>query len=339
MQQYRKRRWFVIAATAAAFAAFAGVAPADAVTGSQNSNSRAAVVSELTPLIPETTPGSDAPAREAGANLLSASGEICTAPDENGRGSCIEHKNPDTIPALASGEASSKLSAVAPPQWCEDAQGVVYATRTQACRLDSVLYGTYVVRNGVRTTTGEATLLLINYSYGSTSDSRIAHQLDVTAFSGWGDALKGSYSGNARIGRLLLHQGERLLPCKADPAVELVAHGRGVLRLHATVAHRQPHRGIANRTGLSQPAVRTPPGKQVEDSENYPTGFRPATTNTDAFRQVSAPFPAASTAPAAVPVQAEHRRTPSPPRTGSLPSSPVGPARSLPGSVRSSSRT
>ncbi|MER7379218.1 hypothetical protein [Streptomyces lanatus] len=76
----------------------------------------------------------------------------------------------------------------------------MYATRTQACRIDGVLYETYVVRNGVRTTTGEVNLLLINYSYGSTSESRIAHQLDVTAFNGWGDALKGSYSGNARVG-------------------------------------------------------------------------------------------------------------------------------------------
>ncbi|MEU6230562.1 hypothetical protein [Streptomyces sp. NPDC047042] len=200
MLQYRKRRWSVIAATIVAFAAFAGAAPAGAVTDSQDSNSRSAGVSELAPLIPETTPGSDEPSREPGASRLAATSEICTASDENGRGSCIEYNNADTIPGLPSGEANSKLAAVPPPQWCEDAQGVVYATRTQACRIDGVLYYTWVERNGVRTTTGEANLLLINYSYGSTSESRIAHQLDVTAFSGWGDALKGSYSGTARVG-------------------------------------------------------------------------------------------------------------------------------------------
>lgn len=108
----------------------------------------------------------------------------------------------------------------------------------------------------------------------------------------------------------------------------------------ATAAHRQPHRGTANRTGLSQPAAWTPPGKQVEDSENHPTAFRPATTDADAFPQVSALFPAASTEPAAAPVRAgEHRRTPSPPRTGSLPSSLDAPARSPPATARSSSRT
>lgn len=108
----------------------------------------------------------------------------------------------------------------------------------------------------------------------------------------------------------------------------------------ATATHRQPHRGIANRTGLSQPAVWTPSGKQVEGSENGPTAFRPAATNAHAFPQVSAPSPAASRAPVAVPVRAvEPRRTPSPPRTGSLPSSPDGPVRSLPEIARSSSRT
>ncbi|WP_185843713.1 hypothetical protein [Streptomyces sp. WAC 05379] len=200
MLQYRNRRWFLIAATAAAFAAFTGAAPASAITDSQARGSRATVVAELTTLIPEATPGSDEPAREADASRLSAAGEICTSPDENGRGSCIEYRNADTMPGLPSSEADAQFAAVAPPQWCEDAQGVVYATRTQACRIDGVLYHTWVERNGVRTTTGEANLLLINYSYGSTSDSRIAHQLDVTAFSGWGDALKGSYSGTARVG-------------------------------------------------------------------------------------------------------------------------------------------
>ncbi|AZQ32109.1 hypothetical protein EJ357_47710 [Streptomyces cyaneochromogenes] len=200
MQQYRKRRWFAIAATAAAFTVFAGAAPAAAMMGSQDSSNEAAVVSELTRLTPETTPGSDKPTSETGTSRLSDVGASCTEPDENGRGSCIEYKAPDTIPALPSGESNPQLAAVAPPQWCEDAQGVVYATRTQACRIDSVYYETYVVRNGTRTTTGEANLLLINYSYGSTSESRIAHQLDVTAFSGWGDALKASYNGNARVG-------------------------------------------------------------------------------------------------------------------------------------------
>lgn len=88
---------------------------------------------------------------------------------------------------------------VAPPQWCENAQNRLLATRTQACRIDGVIYRTWVERNGTRTQTGGVDII-INYSYGSTSESRIAHQVDVTAPKGWGDVLKGSYTGNARDG-------------------------------------------------------------------------------------------------------------------------------------------
>jgi hypothetical protein len=56
--------------------------------------------------------------------------------------------------------------------------------------------------------------------------------------------------------------------------------------------------------------------------------------------QFSGPFPVASAASAAVPGPvAEPRRTPSPPRISSLPSSPGVPGRSPPATVRSSSRT
>jgi len=103
---------------------------------------------------------------------------------------------------------------------------------------------------------------------------------------------------------------------------------------------RQPHRGIANRTGLSQRAVWTPSAKQVEDRESYPATFRLAATNADAFPQVSAPSPAASAAPAEAPGRAAAlRRTPSPLRIATLSSSPHELGRSPPGTARSSSRT
>lgn len=101
----------------------------------------------------------------------------------------------------------------------------------------------------------------------------------------------------------------------------------------ATPWNRQPH-------DLSQPAVRIPSGRRAEASTNYPAARQLAATDAHVFPQVSAPFPAVSAAPAAVPVRAGgHRRAPSPPRTGSLPSSPDGPVRSPLEIARSSSRT
>ncbi len=68
--------------------------------------------------------------------------------------------------------------------------------------------------------------------------------------------------------------------------------------------------------------------------------YTPAVSKIDAVPQVSASSLAVSTAPPAAPGRAvEPRHTPPPLRTVSLPSSPGGPARSPPGSARSSSRT
>ncbi len=78
----------------------------------------------------------------------------------------------------------------------------------------------------------------------------------------------------------------------------------------------------------------------IQEREAGPDRLPLVIRATSGFLQFSAPFPAVATAPAAVPVQAVAlRRTPSPCRTVSLPSSPAGPARSPPGSARSSSRT
>ncbi|MFD0008224.1 hypothetical protein ACFVJ4_38365 [Streptomyces sp. NPDC127178] len=151
-------------------------------------------------LVPEITPGSDRPASKTGTSRLSDPVETCTAPDENGRGSCIEYNAIGDLPALPGSETNQPLAAVAPPQWCENAQNRLLATRTQACRINGVIYRTWVERNGTRTQTGGVDIMIINYSYGSTSESRIAHQVDVTAPKGWGDVLKGSYTGNARDG-------------------------------------------------------------------------------------------------------------------------------------------
>ncbi|MFD0008479.1 hypothetical protein ACFVJ4_39740 [Streptomyces sp. NPDC127178] len=49
---------------------------------------------------------------------------------------------------------------MAPPQWCENAQNRLLATRTQACRIDGVIYRTWVERNGTRTQTGGVDIII-----------------------------------------------------------------------------------------------------------------------------------------------------------------------------------
>ncbi|WP_143589930.1 hypothetical protein [Streptomyces africanus] len=199
MQKYRKRRWLGVAAAASALAAL--TAPAFAGTGDKSPIGETVADSHAVRLVPEVTPGSDRPASKTGTSRLTDPVESCTAPDENGRGACIEYNPISDLPALPGSETNQLLAGVAPPQWCENAQNRLLATRTQACRIDGVIYRTFMERNGTRTQTGGVDIIIIiNYSYGNTSESRIAHQVDVTAPKGWGDVLKGSYTGNARDG-------------------------------------------------------------------------------------------------------------------------------------------
>ncbi|MFD4880252.1 hypothetical protein ACFWOB_43780 [Streptomyces sp. NPDC058420] len=49
------------------------------------------------------------------------------------------------------------------------------------------------------TVTGQANMIVINYSYGNTGQGTFAHQIDVSAYNGWGDALNASISGQATM--------------------------------------------------------------------------------------------------------------------------------------------
>ncbi|MFF0837663.1 NucA/NucB deoxyribonuclease domain-containing protein [Streptomyces sp. NPDC003388] len=60
-------------------------------------------------------------------------------------------------------------------------------------------YTTRVTANGRTTVTGSADMLVINYSYSNTGLKTFAHQIEVSAYKGWGDALKASVDGQATM--------------------------------------------------------------------------------------------------------------------------------------------
>ncbi|MFB7500417.1 hypothetical protein ACFC09_38060 [Streptomyces sp. NPDC056161] len=49
------------------------------------------------------------------------------------------------------------------------------------------------------TVTGEANMLVLNYSYGETGLPTFAHQIETSAYSGWGDAMKATIDGQATM--------------------------------------------------------------------------------------------------------------------------------------------
>ncbi|WP_413755054.1 hypothetical protein [Streptomyces sp. MMBL 11-3] len=62
----------------------------------------------------------------------------------------------------------------------------------------TLTYTTYLTVNGQQTTTGVANMLVINYSYGDTGLGRFGHQIELSAYDGWGVALEATVTGTAR---------------------------------------------------------------------------------------------------------------------------------------------
>ncbi|MEU7322830.1 hypothetical protein ACIQKE_22800 [Streptomyces griseoviridis] len=83
---------------------------------------------------------------------------------------------------------SCGAQAVDPPQWCEDANGIILGTRTQICLVTGLTYTTTRTVNGTTTVTGEADMVVINYSYSDTGLPTFTHQLELSVYGGWGDA-------------------------------------------------------------------------------------------------------------------------------------------------------
>jgi hypothetical protein len=127
--------------------------------------------------------------------LAAGSPETCSEPNEEGTFGCF---------VVASGvkqpERASEMGAaagVAPPQWCEQSTGTPLGNRTAVCQVNAGVYTTYKKVNNTVSVSGSANLLVINYSYGDTGIPTIAHQIDISAYSGWGEALKGTITAKA----------------------------------------------------------------------------------------------------------------------------------------------
>lgn len=199
------------AAVVSAFlTAFAGGMAAPAEADTLRTTEAPAVSENLTseslPVTPEITPGSDQPLAkpesvEDSATFAAAESETCGAPtDDEGEFACFESEAVGDKSPLAGGAASPDAS-VAPPQWCEDSKGTPLGNRTQVCQVNAGTYTTFKRVNGTTTVTGQANVLFINYSYGNTGIGRIAHQVEVSAYKGWGEALKATVGGNATASR------------------------------------------------------------------------------------------------------------------------------------------
>jgi hypothetical protein len=100
---------------------------------------------------------------------------------------CVQETKPADLPEFLA-QNSLGAQVVDPPQWCEDANGIILGTRTQICLVTGLTYTTTRTVNGTTTVTGEADMVVISYSYSDTGLPTFAHQLELSMYSGWGDA-------------------------------------------------------------------------------------------------------------------------------------------------------
>ncbi|MFF1679452.1 hypothetical protein ACFVYG_25895 [Streptomyces sp. NPDC058256] len=188
---------------AALLAAITTIVPAEAASPAATQNTTAQAESDgdtQEQLTSHATPGSDrsTPKPEQKQARI-AEPETCSEPDAEGASVCVQETKPADLPAHVPQNLRVVQAGVAPPQWCEDSNGSIRGTRTQICLVTGLTYTTRLTVNGQTTVTGVANMIVINYSYSDTGLGRFAHQIEVSAYSGWGDALKASVGGQATM--------------------------------------------------------------------------------------------------------------------------------------------
>lgn len=134
------------------------------------------------------------PSPKPGQMPVQAATETCTT-SADGRQACLK-----TVPAHLPTQLRDRISPQArvnPPQWCDDAQGKILGLREAVCYISGLTYTTYREVQGRREVTGVAEMNIIGYSYGDSGLPAWGYQIEISAYRGWGDAIKASVSGKA----------------------------------------------------------------------------------------------------------------------------------------------
>ena len=102
------------------------------------------------------------------------------------------------VPRLKS--AASPMDLVPVPDWClSHAYQGIYAIRTEACAISTTKLVTRQLQpDGTFLVTGEIYFDVYNYTYGSTFVGNWTHEVQVSAYDGWGDAQETVLSATAR---------------------------------------------------------------------------------------------------------------------------------------------
>ncbi|MEN3305218.1 MAG: hypothetical protein V7603_1420 [Micromonosporaceae bacterium] len=126
-------------------------------------------------------------------------------------------------------------NAIPAPLWCADhPNGGIYGTRTEACEGYTGDLTTTRIINGVSTLTGEVFMDIFSYAYTSETLGTWAHQMQVSSYSGWGDALKASVQGSASASGACTIRGSTTFPPQPVLPFGTVRSGDGFFDTTAT---------------------------------------------------------------------------------------------------------
>ncbi|WP_162890224.1 NucA/NucB deoxyribonuclease domain-containing protein [Streptomyces olivoreticuli] len=185
------------------------------------------------PVVPQVTEGSNQVAPKPGSGKRAGLAAHCTPPAEGKSAACLELTEPHAT-AVKGNSPHSVQDIVQLPSWCLDAaDGTPHAIRTQVCSLSGGTYTTSRTVNGKTTVTGEANLNIINYSYSDTSLDSWVHQIEVSAYKGWGDALKAKLSGTT-TGTGACNNGKPSFPSKPIAPINSWVQGDSLFTTTAT---------------------------------------------------------------------------------------------------------
>ncbi len=177
--------------TAVAGAAPASAAPAGVAAHEMRGAGLHAVV--------HSTADANQPAQKPDSLVAAKAPTACPAPAEGKSVGCLTVGTSHRVSVSASPNSILASTTVAPiPQWCIDnAYKGVYGLRTGACQVTTLRYTTSTTQNGVTQQTGQLDSNVINYEYSDTGLPDWAHQIEISAYTGWGDALNATIEGSA----------------------------------------------------------------------------------------------------------------------------------------------
>lgn len=182
---------------------------------------------------PQVTDGSDRPAPKPGSSHRAGLAARCPTPAEGKSAACLELTEPRALPARGKSPRSAQ-DIVPLPSWCLDAaDGTPRGIRTGVCQLSGGTYTTWKTVNGNKTLTGEADLNVINYSYSDTTLDAWGHQIEVSAYKGWGDALNAKLTGDA-TGNGACTRDKSAFPAKSVGPIGSWAQGESLFVTTAT---------------------------------------------------------------------------------------------------------